>query len=121
MDRAALIRTSLAEKIIPLASYAQFLGNAQQEQLAAVYEEIELPVIAPTLAMTLVGLPVNQSVLMGIQESCAVQMEIARRVIRADVGSYFNPDDAAAVRRLALQRPGPAVPARDPSRQPGGV
>ena len=33
MDRAALISMALAEKIIPLDSYAQFLGNARQEQL----------------------------------------------------------------------------------------
>ena len=63
MDRAALIRTALTEKRIPLASYGQFLGNATQEQLDSVYEQIELPVLAPTLAMTLAGVPFNTDTL----------------------------------------------------------
>ena len=63
MDRAALIRMALTEKRIPLASYAQFLTNAAQEQLDSVYEQIELPVLAPTLAMTLSGVPFNTGTL----------------------------------------------------------
>ena len=63
MDRAALICMSLTEKRIPFASYAQFLCNAQQEQLCSVYEQVELPVIAPTLAITLAGVPVNAATL----------------------------------------------------------
>ena len=63
MDRAALIRMSLTEKRIPFPSYAQFLGNAIQEQLDSVYEQIELPVIAPTLAATLAGVPFNTGTL----------------------------------------------------------
>ena len=54
---------ALTEKIIPLASYGQFLGNAHEEHLAAVYEQIELAVIAPTLAMTLTGVPFNTDTL----------------------------------------------------------
>ena len=63
MDRAALIRMALTEKRIPLVSYAQFLTNAAQEQLDSVYEQIELPVLAPTLAMTLSGVPFNTGTL----------------------------------------------------------
>jgi len=50
--------------------------------------------------MTLAGLPINRSVLMGIKESYETRMEIARRILQADAGSSFNPDDAADVRRL---------------------
>jgi DNA polymerase-1 len=64
MDRAALVRMALTEKIIPLDSYGQFLGNAAMEHLADVYEQIELPVIAPTLAMTLAGVAVNAAALL---------------------------------------------------------
>jgi DNA polymerase I-like protein with 3'-5' exonuclease and polymerase domains len=61
-DRAGLVRLA-QEKTIPFASYAQFLDNTRQERLDSVYEQIELPVIVPTLAMTLAGVPFNAGVL----------------------------------------------------------
>ena len=46
------------------------------------------------------GLCVNQQTLRDIHSNQYLRMEVARRVLRSDAGSYFNPDDAAAVRRL---------------------
>jgi DNA polymerase I-like protein with 3'-5' exonuclease and polymerase domains len=58
MDRPSLINMS-QKNCTRRASYVQFLDNARQEQLDSVYEQIELPVIMPTLAMTLAGVPFN--------------------------------------------------------------
>jgi DNA polymerase I-like protein with 3'-5' exonuclease and polymerase domains len=95
MDRAALIRMALAEKIIPLDSYGQFLGNAAQEHLAAVYEEIELPVIAPTLAMTLTGVPFNTDTLeqlAGREGSVATNAAALLPHVQADGRIYADLD-----------------------------
>ena len=100
IDGGERIRIGFARVNNPLALCARLLQQIAAAGMFDLYHGIELPVLAPTLAMTLVGLPVNRSVLMGIKESHETQMEIARRILRSDVGSYFNPDDAAAVRRL---------------------
>jgi DNA polymerase I-like protein with 3'-5' exonuclease and polymerase domains len=62
MDRAEMVEMSLARHI-PFASYSQFLSNAALEKLDSVYEQIELPVIVPTLSMTLAGVPFNPDTL----------------------------------------------------------
>lgn len=94
-NREAIICMALAEKIIPLASYAQFLGNATMEHVAAVYEEIELPVIAPTLAMTLAGVPVNIAALeerTGDRGSVATNATALLRHVQPDGRVYANLD-----------------------------
>lgn len=78
----------------------QLLSRVAAEGLSHVYREIELPVAIPTAVMLNTGLRVNQQVLRDIHSNQYSRMEVARRVLRSDAGSYFNPDDAAAVRRL---------------------
>ena len=78
----------------------QLLARIDNEGLGHVYREIELPVAIPTAVMLNTGLRVNQQVLRDIRSNQYSRMEVARRVLRSDAGSYFNPDDAAAVRRL---------------------
>ncbi|MGA2502312.1 MAG: hypothetical protein ABSH20_31605, partial [Tepidisphaeraceae bacterium] len=94
------VRVALARANNPLALCARLSQQIFVAGMHDLYREIELPVLAPVLAMTLGGLPVNHSVLLGIQESHETQMEIAHRILQADAGSSFNPDDAAAVRRF---------------------
>ena len=50
--------------------------------------------------MITAGLRVNQQVLRDIHGSQYSRMEVARRTLRREAGRYFNPDDAARVRRL---------------------
>ncbi len=86
---------ALSEKIIPLDSYAQFLGNAAMEHVADVYEQIELPVIAPTLAMTLAGIPVNTTTLeqlAGREGSVATNAAALLRHVQPDGMVYANLD-----------------------------
>jgi len=100
IDRGERVRIGLARVNNPLALCARLSQQILAAGMFDLYRNIELPVLAPVLAMTLVGLPVNRPVLLGIKESHETQMEIARRILQADAGSYFNPDDAVAVRRL---------------------
>ena len=100
IDGGERVRVAFARVNNPLALCAQLSRQISVAGMHGLYREIELPTLAPVLAMTLSGLPVNHSVLLGIQESHETQMEIARRILQADAGSSFNPDDAAAVRRL---------------------
>ena len=100
LDQTALISMALTEKIIPLDSYGQFLGNAAQEHLAAVYEEIELPVIAPTLAMTLTGVPFNTSALeelAGREGSVATNATALLRQVQPDGRIYADLDPLRTV------------------------
>ena len=78
----------------------QLLQRIDHEGLGYVYREIELPVAIPTAVMLNTGLRVNQQVLRDIHSNQYSRMEVARRTLRRDAGSYFNPDDAQAVRRL---------------------
>ena len=54
----------------------------------------------PTAVMLNAGLRINRQVLQDIYTNQYSRMEVARRILRNDAGSHFNPDDAAAVRRL---------------------
>ncbi len=100
IDGGERVRVAFARVNNPLALCARLSQQISIAGIHDLYREIELPVLAPVLAMTLAGLPVNRSVLMGLHESHQTQMEIARRILQADAGSSFNPDDAADVRRL---------------------
>ena len=83
-----------------LRLFPELLRRIDHEGLGPVYREIELPVAIPTAVMLNTGLRVNQQTLRDIHSNQYSRMEVARRVLRSDVGSSFNPDDAAAVRRL---------------------
>ena len=76
------------------------LRRIDNEGLGTVYRQIELPVAIPTAVMLNTGLRVNQPVLHDIRGSQYSRMEVARRTLRREAGRDFNPDDAAAVRRL---------------------
>jgi DNA polymerase-1 len=78
----------------------QLLQRIDNEGLGRVYRDIELPVAIPTAAMLNAGLRVNRQVLGEIHSNQYSRMEVARRTLRREAGRYFNPDDAAAVRRL---------------------
>ena len=95
IDRTTLIRMALAEKIVPLDSFGQFLGNAAQAHLDSVYEQIELPVIAPTLAMTLSGVPFNTTTLEELADSGGSVVTSAAALLRhvqTDGRIYANLD-----------------------------
>ena len=74
------------------AQYAVYLDRLTTMDLDALYQQIELPVIAPTLTMTLSGIGVNKAVLEGIQESGSVQLEIAQRQLQELAGRDINLD-----------------------------
>jgi len=86
-----------------LRLFPQLLQRIDNEGLGPVYRDIELPVAIPTAVMLATGLRVNRQVLRDIHSNQYSRMEVARRVLRSEAGSYFNPDDAAAVRRLLYQ------------------
>ena len=99
MERAELISMALAEKIIPLDSFGQFVGNAAQEHLDSVYAQIELPVIAPTLAMTLAGVPFNTDTLeqlAGSGGSVATNAAALLRQVQPDGRVYADLDPLGA-------------------------
>ncbi|MEI8373464.1 MAG: DNA polymerase A family protein [Planctomycetota bacterium] len=98
MDRAALIQQSL-ERCVPFVSYAQFLGNTAMEQLASVYAKIELPVIAPTLAMTLTGVPFNTDALeqLSHNEGTRDSANALLRQVQPDGRIYANLDPLGTV------------------------
>ena len=100
IDRTTLIRMALAEKIVPLDGYAQFHNNAAQEHLDSVYEQIELPVIAPTLAMTLAGVPFNTDSLGQLADSGGSVVANATALLRQvqpDGRIYADLDPLGAV------------------------
>ncbi len=108
--RSSLIDMSLRERRIPFASYAQFLNNVIQEQLDTVYEQIELPVIAPTLAMTLAGVPFNTDTLERLRNSQegTVQSSAAALLSQAqpDGRIYANLDPlGASTGRFSCESP----------------
>lgn len=109
LDRAALIRMALTEQCIPRAGYAQFLDNAAQAQLTTVYEQIELPVIVPTLAMTLAGVPFDREILARLAEREGPTHEAAAallRHVRPDGRIYADLDPlGAATGRYRCQDP----------------
>jgi len=93
--------TRVLERIAEIQRLApQLLQRIDNEGLGPVYREIELPVAIPAAVMLNTGLRVNRQVLRDIHSNQYSRMEVARRALRSDAGSYFNPDDAAAVRRL---------------------
>jgi DNA polymerase-1 len=97
IDRSDLVRIGLARVNNPLALGAHLF---QQILAAGMYDlsrEIELPVLAPVLAMTLGGVRVNRSVLEGIAASSETQMEIARRQAQEFAGRQINLDSAPEI------------------------
>jgi len=92
---ASLARVAQCQQLAP-----QLLRRIDSEGLGYVYREIELPVAIVTAVMITAGVPVNRQVLQDIRSNQYSRMEVARRALRREAGSDFNPDDAAAVRRL---------------------
>jgi len=91
--------------------YPQLTDRIEAERLHRVYREVELPVVAPTLAMMLRGLPVSCSVLERIQASHDVQREIARRQVAERIGREINIDSAEEVAGLLYDELRLPVPA----------
>jgi DNA polymerase-1 len=79
--------------------------------MGALYREIELPVLAPVLAMTLGGVRVNREVLEGIKASSEAQMEIARRQLQELAGRAINLDSAPELIHYLYEELGLPVPA----------
>ena len=99
--------------------YPQLVARIHAEALDNVYRQVEIPVVAPTLAMALAGLHVNTTTLNQIAESHSTQMEIARRQFKELAGREINldvPEDVAGYLFNDLGLPVPAYNRRgDPS------
>ena len=109
-DRASLLDASAARVCRIMALYPSLAARIASEGLEGVYRPIELPVIAPTLAMTLSGIGIDTAVLDRIAEGTRVQMEIAKRQVAELAGRSINLDSSAEVARYLYAELGlPAV------------
>jgi DNA polymerase-1 len=91
-DRSALAQASIERVQATYAQHTQLVAQIAAEGLDTVYREIELPVIAPTISMTLSGVRVNKAKLEQLKEGCEIQMQIAARQLQELAGWPINPD-----------------------------
>ena len=82
-----------------------------------LYRDIELPALAPVLAMTLTGLRINRPMLESIKGSHEAQMEIARRQVQELAGGPINLDSARTGLVISM-RNSAASPVIDAQREP---
>ncbi len=94
IDRAEPVKVALDRARNPLALCARLSQQIVAANMHSLYREIELPVLAPVLAMTLGGVRVNRSVLEGIASSGETLMEIARRQVQEIAGRPINLDSS---------------------------
>ena len=94
IDGGERVRVAFARVNNPLALCARLSQQIAVAHLHDLYREIELPVLAPVLTMTLGGLRVNRPVLEGIAASSETQMEIARRQVQEIAGGPINLDSS---------------------------
>jgi DNA polymerase-1 len=92
-------RSSYINDLIQRVQNPLALGIRLSEAIACggldkVYHEVELPVLAPTLAMTLAGIRVNTSLAEGIREARDSRLNIARRQLLEIAGRPINMDSA---------------------------
>jgi len=120
-DPIACRHASLGRARCIASLYPQLAARIEAENLAIAYRQVEIPVVAPTLAMTLAGVPVNCSVLERIQASHEIQMEIARRQLAELVGREINIDSAEAVAALLYDEFALPAPAYTRGGRPTGV
>lgn len=79
------------------------------EGLLPVYQQIELPVVYPTLAMILSGVPINRATLEQLRESHEARMEIERRRLCELADREIDPDSVRAVLVFLRRRIGRAA------------
>jgi len=118
LTRANRVNMAIDRTNHPLALHARLLQEIQAAGLYTTYREIEVPVLAPVLAMTIAGLPVNRPVLEGIKEGREAQMEIARRQLREIAGRTINLDSAIEVAQYLYDELKLPVPAYTPNGNP---
>ena len=94
IDGGERVRVAFARVNNPLDLCARLSQQIAVAHLHDLYREIELPVLAPVLTMTLGGLRVNRPVLEGIAASSETQMEIARRQVQEIAGRPINLDSS---------------------------
>jgi len=118
LTRADHVNIAIDRTNHPLALHARLLQEIQASGMYALYREIEVPVLAPVLAMTFAGLPVNRPVLEGIKESRGAQMEIARWQLQELAGRPINLDSAIEVAEYLYDELKLPVPAYTPNGNP---
>ena len=82
------------------ALHQQLAPRVVKDGLGDAYQQIEVPVVIPTLAMTCSGVRVNLPVLKRLRESRDVQLEIGRRQLEELAGRQINPDAPREVAQL---------------------
>jgi DNA polymerase-1 len=110
IDRGERIRIGLDRVHNPLALCARLSQQIAVAHLHDLYREIELPVLAPVLAMTLGGVRVNRLVLESIAASSAAQMEIAQRQVQEIAGRPLNLDSSPELIHYLYEELGLPVP-----------
>ena len=91
-NRSALVQASIERVQATAAQHIQLAARIVTEGLDTVYRQIELPVVVPTISMTLGGVRVNKSKLEQLKEGCEIQMQIAARQLEELSGWPLNLD-----------------------------
>ena len=94
IDRSELAKLAIDRTNHPLTLFSRLSRQIESAGTSALYRDIELPILAPTLAMTLGGVPVHRSVLESINEGRATQMQIVLRQLEELAGRPINLDSS---------------------------